>query len=155
MDVQYINPFIDAVMNCMETMVGITPDRKPPYVKTDKANQGDISGIIGFAAVNVSGSIALSFPKESALKIHNTLMGENVFEITTEVRDGIGELTNIVAGGAKSKLSEMGISFNISLPTIIVGREHEIHHKTDSPVIVVPFELRKHRFLMEVTMKTW
>ncbi len=153
MDVRYVNPFINSVINTVETMVGTTPEPKPPYVKKDQMTQGDITGIIGFAEKNISGSIALSFPEDAALKIYNAITGENIISISKDVEDSIGELTNIVAGGAKTVLAEEGLSFNISIPSVIVGKNHTISHKADSPVIVIPFALVKNRFSMEITMK--
>lgn len=76
-----------------------------------------------------------------------------MFRISRDVEDSIGELTNIVAGGAKTVLAEEGLSFNISIPSVIVGKNHTITSKLDEPIIVIPFQLDKYRFVMEVSMK--
>ena len=46
-----------------------------------------------------------------------------------------------------------GLSFHISIPTVVVGQGHTLVQKIDSPVMVIPFGVGKSRFLMEVTMK--
>ena len=153
MNVKMINPFIKAVLNCFETMAGITPERQAPYLKDTALAQGDITGIIGFAEKNVLGSVSLSFPLASILKVYNIMMGETETRITREVQDLAGELTNIVAGGAKKAFSESGISFHISIPTIVTGKDHTIHHQLSTPVLVIPFKLEDSPFLLEVTMK--
>jgi len=153
MDVKYINPFINATINTMETMMGLSIEPKPPYTKDKLQTQGDISGVIGFAEKNVSGSVVLSFPEETALKLYAALTGDKVFQITRDVEDSIGELTNIVAGGAKTVLAAQGLTFNISIPSVIVGKNHTINTKIDSPIIVIPFQFDRLRFVMEVTMK--
>lgn len=153
MDAQYINPFVVALVNSLETMLNITPERGTPYLKKEGQTQGDISAIIGFAGPNVTGSVALSLPTPVALKFYSLMMGEKVYRITNDVQDVVGELANIVAGGAKTELSAQNITFNISIPTVVVGPGHTIGHKGDIPVMVIPFEIGKHRFVLEVTMK--
>ncbi len=153
MEVKYINPFITSIHNTMETMVGITPERMPPYVKDHNRVQGDISGIIGFADKNITGSVALSFPTAAALKIYHLMMGEIATRLSSDVQDIVGELANIVVGGAKKEFSEMGLSFHISIPFVVLGRDHIISHKFGTPVVVVPFKIGDDTFSMEITMK--
>lgn len=153
MEAKYINPFINAMINAMETMVGVSPERGTPYFKKENSTQGDVSAIIGFAGPKVLGSVALSLPTPVALKVYALMVGEKVYRITNDVQDVVGELANIVAGAAKTELSTQNLSFNISVPTVVVGPGHTLGHKGDIPVMVVPFEIGKHRFMMEVTMK--
>ncbi len=153
MEVKYINPFMTAVSNTMEMMLGIAPGRQAPYLKKDKLTKGDITGLIGFAEKNVTGSVALSFTQDAALWIYQLMTGEEQQSLTRDVQDSIGELTNIVAGGAKTALAEEGLSFHISIPSVIVGKDHLISHKLNIPVVAIPFKLEDHTFLMEVSMK--
>lgn len=153
MDVRYINPFINSLLNTVEMMMGMNPEAKPPYVKGDSLTQGDITGVIGFAEKNVTGSVALSFPEETALKLYSVLTGENVFRITKDVEDSVGELANIVAGGAKTELSKEGLTFHISIPSVIVGKNHTISNKVETPIVVIPFKVEDLHFHMEVSMK--
>lgn len=153
MDARYINPFINSMINTMEMMMGLTAEPQAPFIKGDNATQGDITGIIGFAEKNVTGSVALSFPKGAALKMFSALTGEVVSEITRDVEDSIGELANIVAGGAKTVLASEGLSFHISIPSVIVGPNHSITHKGRTPVIVVPFIVGEFKFVLEISMK--
>ena len=153
MDVQYINPFVDALINALQTMLEVTPERGTPYLKRDALTQGDISAVIGFAGPTVTGSLALTFPTPVALKVYSLMMGEKVYRITNDVQDVVGELANIVVGGAKTAFASQDMKFNISIPTVIVGNGHTLGHKNDIPVMVIPFELGKHRFAMEITMK--
>lgn len=152
MDVKFFNPFIASLNNAMEMMLGVTPERESIYVKDDTLTTGDITGVIGFADQNITGSISLSFPEATALYVYNQMTGEHILQITRNVQDSIGELANIVAGGAKTILSQEGISFHISVPSVIVGK-HKISHRVNTPIIAVPFTIDKRRFVMEVTMK--
>lgn len=136
----------------MEMMLGITPERDAPYLKGDVLTDGDVTGVIGFAEKNLTGSVSLSFPEASALFVYHKLTGENIFHVTREVQDSIGELTNIVAGGAKTSLASEGITFHIGIPSVIVG-QHKISHRVDTPVVAVPFRIENRKLIMEISMK--
>lgn len=153
MDVKYINPFINSLVNTMETMLGVSPERETPFIKNNNMASGDISGIIGFASPEVVGSIAMTFPDKTALKVYELMMSEPVASLNDEVQDTIGELANIVAGGAKEEFSHLGISYHISIPTIVLGKNHTIGHKGSIPVVVVPFDIKNHPFYLEISMK--
>ena len=153
MKVEYINPFINSVFNTMETMLGVKPDREQPTLKNSDIAQGDVSGLIGFAENNITGSCSITFPTETALKVYQLMMGETVSKINADVQDTIGEIANIVAGGAKQELAETGLSFHISIPTVIVGKNHTISHKVSTPVVLIPFSIQGFPFSMEISMK--
>ncbi len=141
METKFINPFINAVEKAMQTMAGFTPEKKPPFIKKDRTTRGDITGIIGFAEANISGSVALSFPTQTIFKLYETMMGTAVSEINDEVEDIVGELANIVVGSAKVEFAGLGYPFNISLPLLVSGEAHVIKHKHNSPILVIPFRL--------------
>jgi len=154
MDVELINHFLNAVYECMETTVRIQPERQSPYLKDNHLTQGDITGTIVFAEKGVMGSISLGYPAETILKIYNILADGTESSLTKEVQDLVGELTNIVAVGANKEFSQSGISFKISTPIVIVGKNRTIHHQIRTPVTAIPFLLDKSPFTLEVTMKT-
>ena len=153
MEIKYIKPFINSVMNTMETMLNVTPDQSPPFLKNEKLTHADVSGVIGFGGKDISGSVVLSFPTETALNVYEKMMGEPAARISGDVQDVIGELTNIVVGGAKKTFSDDGFSFHISIPTVIVGKNHALGHKYDISAIVVPFKIDQNSFNMEISMK--
>jgi chemotaxis protein CheX len=153
MDVKYINPFVNSLINTVKMMMGLEATPGSPYIKEDKMTLGDITGVIGFAEKKVMGSVALSFPKDTALLLFKHMTGMAEEEINRDVEDCIGEVANIVAGGAKTALAGQGLSFNISIPSVVVGEKHTIRHRADTPVIVIPFTVKDFNFILEVTMK--
>jgi len=85
MKTEFVNPFINAIDKALETMAGINADRKKPFIKKERSTRGDITGIIGFAEKNISGSVALSFPLKTILIIYETMMGTPATELNDEV----------------------------------------------------------------------
>ena len=150
MNVEYINPFIDAVVNVLKTMAQTDARTGKPTIKKSKTSKGDVTGLIGLAGEQAKGSIAVSFSASCILKVVSNMLMEEFTEITDEVTDAVGEITNMVSGGAKKTLSEKNIKFNMAIPSVIVGEGHSITHMTSGPVITLPFETDHGPFFIEI-----
>ena len=151
MDVTYVNPFIKATINVFKTMIGTETKPGKPTLKKEKSPTFDISGIIGLSG-QAQGSITLSFPKLVALKIVSNMLDTKIKVVGPEVSDGVGEIVNIVAGNAKQDLARYQLS--ISLPQVVVGKNHEIARLSGVPALVVPFGSDLGEFAMEVSLKS-
>lgn len=149
--VEHLNPFIVATMETFKSMLRteITPGKL--YLVTGAKVQHDISGIIGLSG-GARGTVALSFPRITALKAVSEFIGEKVVTVDDGVKDAIGELANIVAGAAKRDLAQHKIS--ISLPTVIVGDNHEIQGGKEVIPLGVPFESALGKFSLIVSFKS-
>lgn len=154
MEAKYINPFIAAVVNALETMAGLSPHRGTPFVREKFDALADMSGIIGFAG-DVRGAVILCFPQTLATFIYKSLTGEDPPEDDIHpVADAVGELANMVAGGAKKPLSEMGLNIQISIPSVISGKNHVVMNSGEGPCLVVPFTIENETFYVQIRMKS-
>ena len=153
MDVRYINPFIESLVDTFSTMTGLTPVSLAPFLKDDQEAMADITGLITFASDTVRGSVALSLDEQLALMVFERFTGDRATSLNADVTDCVGELANMVAGGAKSRLSETGQTFRISLPKVQIGREIHIDHNIASPAIVIPFDAGGLALKIEVAME--
>jgi chemotaxis protein CheX len=151
MNVTYVNPFITSTIHMFKTMLNTDVKPGAARVKTEPFPTYDVSGIIGLSG-DAQGSIALSFPKVLALKVVSLLLGQDVKVVGDELTDGIGELTNIVAGNAKQGLTNYKLS--ISLPNVVIGKNHVLRSPSGLPTIIVPFSSTLGNFAMEVSLKT-
>jgi chemotaxis protein CheX len=151
MDVTFINPFLAATRHTFSTMLSIDITAGTPIAQRQMKSVYDISGVIGLSG-HAQGSIAISFPKKVALIIVSTLVGQSIKTVDQEVTDGIGEIANIIAGAAKKDLSRYNLS--ISLPNVVVGKDHVIAAQTGVPTLIVPLESAIGGFSLEVSLKT-
>jgi len=152
MDVELINPFINALLNVLSTMAQTEAKPGKPFIKTegDLTSNGEVSGLIGLAGDKVKGSLCVSFSDKAILSIASKMLGQELTEIDGTISDAVGEITNMVTGGAKRVLSEKGHKFKMAIPSVIAGKNHTIAHKTAGPVVVVPFETDNGSFLIEI-----
>ena len=149
MDVDLINPFIDATVHVLETMASTKAEAGKPYLKKDQVARGDVSGVIGLIG-ETSGTISVSFSEDSILSIVSNMFGEEMKELNEEIQDAVGEITNMISGQARKKLDEKGRSLQAAIPTVIMGKNHSITHMTTYPIIAVPFSTDNGEFTIEV-----
>ena len=83
-----------------------------------------VSGIIGLAG-RVNGSILVNMSEAVALQVTSGILMTDFKQITNEVLDGIGEITNVIGGRLKSALAMSGYPLdNVTLPSVIVGQNY-------------------------------
>ena len=138
MDVKYINPFLQATLNVLKTMAFVEINPGKPFLKKDHIAFGDVTGIIGLTG-GATGSLSVTFNFELIKLIMNNMLGEQVSEVTNDVRDAVGELTNMISGDARRLLQQEGLSLSAAIPTIVAGKNHTIKHVVNGPIIVIPF----------------
>ncbi len=68
MDVNLINPFLNATLNVLETMAFVKAEAEKPFLKQDNVAQGDVSGIVGITGA-VKGTVTVTFDEFCILKI--------------------------------------------------------------------------------------
>jgi len=151
MKAEHINPFITSTSEVFKTMVGIEPVRGQLYVKNDEKLPYDISGIIGLAG-QASGFVVISMTDTLALKVVENFLGEKKTEIDDDVMDAIGEILNMIAGGAKQVFSKTGIKFKISIPNVIVGKNHTVGKQRNVKSIGMTFSVGDDTFVIEVAL---
>lgn len=155
-DVQLLNPFILATLDCLTEMASLSPQRKRVFVKKDAQMHGDISGVIGMSK-GITGSCVVSFPRRLATHVVARFMGEAEANLTDSmVSDGIGEVANMVAGGAKRRFHSTNLYFDISTPTMILGGKTSMYNPLDITSIACEFiatpEIDE-TFIIEVALK--
>lgn len=139
LDVKLINPFIDSTLECLQQMAGLEPKRTNLFLKRDAKMLGDINGVIGMTN-GLTGSCVVSMHKPLAVRIVEALLGESPGEDELLLQDGIGEVANMVAGGAKRRFHDADHRFDISTPTVILGKGPlEMHNPKGSVCICVDF----------------
>lgn len=150
MNINFINPFLSSLSNVLETMGGVKSEIGKPSLKNSTISKGDVTGIIGMTADKLKGSLAISFSQAVIIDIVEKMVGEKVTEIDDTVIDMVGELTNMTAGGAKNLLAEKGYDFGMATPVVVSGKQHEIIHKSEGQIILIPFTTQVGNFYIEL-----
>ena len=150
MNVKFINPFLDSFLNVIDTMANLRLTPSCPQLKQDEKANGEISGLIGMVGEQAKGSLSITFEKKLAFKIMENMLGDAPLTINEEVTDLVGELTNMVSGGAKKVLGDQGFEFDMATPVVVHGKGHTISHATDGKKITLPFNSLYGRAFIEI-----
>jgi chemotaxis protein CheX len=137
MKAEHINPFLASTISVFDTMLNCKLKRGAPYLKNGNQPRHEVSALIGLSG-KAQGTVVLGLSREAALGAAEVLLQERPAEINGDVTDAVGELVNIIAGGAKAKLEHLDMS--VSLPTVITGKSHCIEFPTKITPICIPFE---------------
>jgi len=150
MNAEFINPFINALINVMATMAQIQLIPGKPKRKEDDKAGGDISGLIGMVGENIQGSLSISFEEGLVLEIMEKMLGEKPASIDSDVKDMVGEITNMICGGAKNELSQKGYEFGMATPMIVSGKKHTVNHQVDGKKLIMPFSHKSGNLYLEM-----
>ncbi len=151
MDVRYINPFVKSIKNLFQTMLSTNVAFGRPFIPSpDDDWRTDVSGVIGFSG-DASGAVVLVFSMDTATKLASQFAGTTMDSDHPDFSDAIGELANMVAGGAKPEFE--GLDISISLPSVIIGKNHELSNSRVHPGLVIPCDTTLGSFRVHVSMK--
>jgi chemotaxis protein CheX len=139
MQVEFLNPFLNATIDVFRTMLSCELVRGEAALKSNRTPLYEISGLIGLTG-KYQGMVVVSLGRETAIQATEILLSERPASINSQVVDAVGELTNMIAGAAKSKLEQLHLS--IGLPSVICGKNHSIGFPSNSTPIILPFDSR-------------
>jgi chemotaxis protein CheX len=137
MKVELVNPFLDATTSVFRTMLSCELSRGQPALKTNRAPEYEVSGLIGLTG-KCQGMVVVSLGRDTAISATEIMLSERPDGLNSDVVDAVGEIANMIAGAAKSQLEQYELS--VGLPSVICGKNHSIGFPSNSTPIVLPFE---------------
>ena len=143
----------DTVIELFDVMLGMdiemSDSEGPSDLKMEKT-----MGEISFAG-EVTGSLQFMVSTEFARLMTSAILGMEPGEIDDEeeVKDVIGEVTNITAGNLKAAFNDSGLGCKISPPHITTGTDFTIETAHMDRTERYAFKLRRHEIFVEVCVK--
>lgn len=150
MDQSYIIPFIKSVQNVFETMLQLPVEVGAPTLRKEPSPGFDVTGIIAMSG-DVEGNIVLSFPTATAERVVSLFTGTTITKGHEDFADAVGELLNMISGGAKAQFA--GKSVSISCPSVVIGASHTVFGSKELVGIKIPCNSDCGEFCVEVAMK--
>ena len=149
MDANLVNPFIEATLNILETTASTTAMAGKPYLKRDPMACGEISGIIRLSGDH-NASVSLSFSKEGILSIVSNMFGEPMNELNDDIKDAVGEISNMISGQVTNAIAQSGKRYKVSLTSVLLENNHQVPHIGKYPAIALPFKTDHGEFTIEI-----
>ena len=110
-------------------MIEITHDES--FVKDEKNVSTDLISSLHFFGEKYMGKIAVFSSGKVACDIANAMLGTEESVVNDDVKDGMGELVNMIAGGSKVKLMTSLGNLHLLTPWVIAGRNLTIASSSD------------------------
>jgi chemotaxis protein CheX len=104
-------------------MLGVNCQRFPGPVKIEPES---VTAVVGFGGL-LSGACVFRTGGSSAMKIAERMTGMEFEDIDDTVKDGIGEICNMLAGAWKGKVPNLAANCGLSVPAVITGRDYNLH----------------------------
>lgn len=136
MDVKYINPFIESFAIVMPQL-GFQETKKIGIgVKGREMVSSGVIIVLGIIG-EIKGNIAYAIDMDSAKKIASTMMmGMPVNELDDMAQSALSELTNMLTANAATAFANIGITVDISTPTLLYGENISVKMGADKVLSV-------------------
>ena len=148
MSIEIAKSFIKATSEVLSTMAMITPVAGKPDVKNNNTAKGDVTGVIGLTG-DKTGTISVTFTQKCALAVVKNMLGDDIQDVVQDTKDAVGEITNMISGKTRQLLAQNGLNILAATPSVIMGKDHSVHHITSEPIMAIPFSTDHGEFTVE------
>ncbi len=114
---------ISTTQEIFSTMVLLDIDEIDAGAFLSGAAEVNLSSMLGFGG-DIKGALELHFPGAVAIGITSRFLGTNVTQLDEDVKDAMGELANMIAGGLKTFFSERNIKAELAIPSTVTGKAY-------------------------------
>lgn len=112
-----------SVEEVFRMMLGIECQR---HAESPAVGKESVTAVVGFGGL-LSGACVFRATGRTAMKIAALMTGMEFTEIDDTVKDGMGEICNMLAGSWKAKVPELAAHCGLSIPAVITGRDYNLH----------------------------
>lgn len=144
-DAAYLDQAVDEVFGlmlgaqvaCVEGSVNMSPECET------------LTAVIGLAGA-MSGACTIKALAGTAMHLTSRMLGLEVTAIDDGVLDGLGEISNMLAGAWKSKIPPLNADCLLSVPTVVTGTRYTVHRQTPDFCVERNYRLDDHVFTVRV-----
>ncbi len=109
-----------------------------------------VVGIMSLVARDFALTLHLGFYKDSACGVAQKFARITIPFESSDMNDVIGELCNIFSGDISGRLEVWGVKSDLSIPTVVRGKEVELVLPAKSPAMTLVFKLTSGQFWVKV-----
>ncbi len=151
MKVEFVNPFIQAAREVLESELGGEAQRGDLRMQKSAFTTDEVTALLCVTGT-VTGMVLYSMSQATALAIVSRMMGEPMEDFDALAQSGIGELGNVITGRAGALLSDAGYPSNITPPALVIGRGTMVT-TLDLHRLVMPLETEVGNLEVHVVLK--
>jgi chemotaxis protein CheX len=151
MRAEFINPFLQAASEVLESELGAAPQRGTIGLQRSAYTSDEVTAVVAVTG-EVAGMVLLSMGEPTARALVSKMMGQDFPELDALGQSGIAEIANVITGRAAVLLAETGITSDLAPPMLMVGRGTLIS-TLDVQRLVIPLETEFGKIEIQVALK--
>jgi chemotaxis protein CheX len=151
MKAEFINPFLHAATEVLESELGDKPRRGNVGLQRSAYTSDDVTAVVAVTG-DVAGMVMLAMTEETARAMVSRMMGQEFPEFDALAQSGIAEIGNVITGRAAVLLAEAGFPSDLAPPMLLVGRDTLIS-TLDVQRLVIPLETDLGKIEIQVALK--
>ncbi len=149
MNVEYINPFIEASQTVLQQMASINAVLGKVYIKEAPYTSDSVVIIVGLTG-KMRGQVNFTMDVNTAMFVASKMMyGMPVTELDEISKSAISELTNMILGNTATILSNKGIAIEITPPSLLMGQNIQIT-PSKMKTVCVPLKIADSEHKLEI-----
>ena len=146
---EFSKKIVETTEEIFSTMIFMEVTAEEPFKRDKQALGCHVSAMIGLTG-GFSAMLAIHCPEAVGLAISGAMLGMEIEEIDADVKDALGEIANMVAGGLKQRFADEDIALELAIPTAISGKSYTIASPTRSNRVIIPFTIEQGQFFIEM-----
>jgi len=147
--VDFTKKIINSTEEIFNTMVFLPISAAEPLIEGEEVLHCHVSSMIGMSG-DFNSMLSIHCPGKVGMAITGEMLGMEVEEVDDDVKDTLGEIANMVAGGLKESFAAENLNLELAIPTTISGTSYRVSSPTKSNRVIVPFDLEPGRFFVEI-----
>ena len=121
MNIEYINPFIEASQIVLKQIASIDVKLGKVYLKMSPYKSEDVVIMVGLTG-SIRGQAIFTMNKKLAMSIASSMMGGMPVTDFDEIsKSAISELANMILGNTATLLYNRGLTVEITPPSLLMG----------------------------------
>jgi len=138
MRAEFINPFLQAATEVLESELGSLPVRGNIGLQRSAYTSDEVTAVVAVTG-EVAGIVLFAMAETTARAIVAKMLGQDFPELDALAQSGIAEIGNVITGRAAVLLSEAGFPSDLAPPMLLIGRGTMIS-TLDVQRLVIPME---------------
>ena len=138
MRAEFINPFLQAATEVLESELGSPPVRGNIGLQRSAYTSDEVTAVVAVTG-EVAGIVLFAMAETTARAIVAKMLGQDFPEFDALAQSGIAEIGNVITGRAAVLLSEAGFPSDLAPPMLLIGRGTMIS-TLDVQRLVIPME---------------
>jgi chemotaxis protein CheX len=151
MRAEFINPFLHAACEVLESELGSPPSRGSVGLQRSAYTSDEVTAVVGVTG-SVAGMVLYAMTEATARAIVARMMGQEFPQFDALAQSGIAEIGNVITGRAAVLLAEAGFPSDLAPPMLLIGRGTMVS-TLDVQRLIIPLQTEFGRVEVQVALK--